>query len=79
MLEGHRKFIAVKVKDVSQTGICITAPERWPPNSCVEIRLADLMLLGEVVHCGETPDGFDTGIRLGQCLDLGKLRGILSG
>ncbi|MFM2124058.1 MAG: hypothetical protein RL328_509 [Acidobacteriota bacterium] len=61
---GHTGQRLVRIIDVSEQGLKITASEALPPGTLVHIRMEGAAVVAEVRHCSVTQSGFTAGLRI---------------
>lgn len=78
-LDANCECHEVEVLEVAARGLRIRQNKSLKPETCVQLLLGGDILLGRVVHCRRTEDGYDAGIRLEQRVDGGFLEKIMAG
>ena len=79
MLDGERLRTQALLKNYSAKGLCIFLDQAVPVGSPVSLRTAQVLMLGEVVWCQPTGEGYEAGIELEQLLDTSELQVLIAG
>ncbi len=59
---------AIRVLDVSRNGLKLSSPVRLQPGMLVQVRIRNIIAIGEVRHCTNVGDGFRAGVHLDDVL-----------
>ena len=59
----------VRILDVSRNGLKIRTPKLLTTGAILQVRLRDLLIIGEVRYCVQTPDGFYAGLYIQDCVE----------
>ena len=79
MLDGERLRTQALLKNYSAKGLCIFLDQAVPVGSPVSLRTAQVLMLGEVVWCQPTGEGYEAGIELEHLLDTNELQVLIAG
>jgi len=61
---------AIRVLDVSRNGLKLSSPVRLQPGMLVQVRIRNIIAIGEVRHCTNVGDDFLAGVHLDDVLTL---------
>jgi len=79
MLDGERLRTQALLKNYSAKGLCIFLDQAVPVGSPVSLRTGQVLMLGEVVWCQPTGEGYEAGIELEHLLDTNELQVLIAG
>ena len=77
MLDGERLRTQAFLKNYSVKGLCVFLDQALPVGSPVSLRIAQVLMLGEVVWCRPAGGGYEAGIALEHILDTHELRSLI--
>jgi len=71
--------IQASMRNYSAKGLCVSLGQHLPAGTLVSLNTEGLLMLGEVVWCQPTGDGYQAGIELEHLLDTDELQVLIAG
>ena len=79
VLHGNGLRFLATLKNYSAKGMCVSLEQPLSAGKPVSLRTDCLLMLGEVVWCQPTGEGYEAGIELEHLLDTNELQVLIAG